>query len=152
MFGLSSSPDYIEYMTLKTKGDIQGSISALVKCIELAKFRVDTDPSELSFLTQELGSLRYINGEENLAFDLYNQSLDIDKGSLLAVLLYAKFLANECQLFQDAILKCNIIIDVATTSPFLESDNDFGSDYYLRNAVELKKECLEQLNFVKKSY
>ncbi|GAC1376477.1 MAG: hypothetical protein NVS3B3_15860 [Aquirhabdus sp.] len=146
MSRLSKNKNYINYMVFKVNGDFGNSIIAMNACIKDVEGDPNAHLSKISFLLQELGTLKYLNGEIKEAFELYERSLIVDKDSLLAELRYAKFLARECMEFEKAIGKCDFIIETTTNSPFLESEEDFGSNYYLQNAQELKSEILARVD------
>jgi hypothetical protein len=109
--------------------------SFLLKAILYAK-KTGSD-TLLAGFAQRLGLIFLKGGDRASAIVLYELSEALDKGSLLDKLNYAKFLFVE---FGDPVLakqKCLEIIDDANSRPFPESDDDFGSDYYINSAKNI---------------
>jgi hypothetical protein len=142
---LSENKKYLNAEILRVKGDISNALNAMLLCLKDAQKEPNIEPSTLSFLFQRLGELRYLNNEKNLAFVLFEKSTEVNNGSLITELFYAKFLANLCQDYKKAIYKCDFIISTGTSPSYFEPENTPSIDYFLENAMELKNECLEKL-------
>lgn len=99
----------------------------LLTMISHAK-EIDSMPF-LAGCAQRLGEVLFGQGDEESALALYEFSEVIDKGSLLAKLDHAKFLARLGKQ-EMAKEKCEQIISIANDSPFAESDTDFSSEQY----------------------
>lgn len=142
---LSKNKNYLNAEILRVKGDISSALNAMLLCLKDAQKEPDIEPSTLSFLFQRLGELRYLNNEKDLAFDLFEKSIETHKNSLITELNYAKFLANLCYDYQKALDKCDFIINTVTSYSYIEPENTPSIDYFIENATELKNECLEKL-------
>lgn len=89
---------------------------------------IDSAPT-LAGCAQRLGEILFAQGDEESAIALHEFSEFIDKGSLLAKLDHAKFLARLGKQ-KAAKEKCEQIISIANDSPFAETDTDFSSEQY----------------------
>jgi tetratricopeptide (TPR) repeat protein len=134
----SSLAGYEQYVLAAADGRIEDAKAFLLEALRDA--RAKGARPVVAGLIQRLGSLMFAGGDRNSALALYEVSLDLDEGSLLAKLEYAKFLWHE---MGEAVLareKCLEVIQAASSNPFPESDDDFGSDEYAEAANRLLNE------------
>jgi hypothetical protein len=96
-------------------------------------------------VVQRLGSLLLKQGDELSAKILYVISEAIDPTSLLAKYEHAKFLLNELSDPDAAIKKCDEILHMANESPFMETDDDFGSDHYVEAINHLRLSAIDSM-------
>ncbi|MFW1859216.1 hypothetical protein [Acinetobacter defluvii] len=134
---LSTDQNYKDYMKFLVIGDLNQAEISLKKSI--ADTHYDNDI--LSFLLQRLGSLVYLKGDETQALKLYDSSIELTKNSLISLLLYAKFLCNECKKYCAAIDICNSIIQTTLSDNYPESETETRKDYYLNEAKKVVAEC-----------
>jgi len=131
----SFCPDQYEYAVALSENRLDDAKKHLLAMI-IEAGRLDARPV-LSGLAQRLGSILLRQCDKNGAIALYELSVVLDKGSLLSKLEYAKFLLNEVGDNIYAQNKCNEIIMEATTHPFAETDDDFGSEEYIQAAKRI---------------
>ena len=129
------SPGQYEYVVALSENRLDDAKKHLVEMIKAAK-TLESRPV-LSGLAQRLGSIVLQQGDKYGAIAMYELSEALDKGSLLAKLDYAKFLFNQLGDGVSAQNKCNEIIAEATTNPFEETDDDFGSGMYIEAAKRI---------------
>jgi len=142
---LSENKNYRNIAKFQYRGDIPSALKAILLCLADFQKEPDVEPSTMSFLFQRLGELRYLNNEKDLAFEMFEKSIEINKDSLIAELFYAKFLANLCHDYKRAIDKCDFIINTVSNHSYSEPENTPSIEYFIENATELKNECLENL-------
>lgn len=124
MAGYPGELDYVLSMGDKRYKDAK---KYLLTMISHAR-EIDSVPA-LAGCAQRLGEILFAQGDEESAIALHELSEFIDKGSLLAKLDHAKFLARLGK--QEAAKeKCEQIISIANDSPFAETDADFSSEHY----------------------
>jgi hypothetical protein len=131
-------PGYEEYVRAAADGEIQEAKRHLL--VALREARARGARPVIAGLIQRLGVLLLEGGDKYSALALYEVSEDLDPGSLLAKLEFAKFLANELHEGRRAQEKCREIINAAKRNPFAESSDDFGSDEYIAAAQRLLDE------------
>ncbi len=135
----SKNPNYMEYISRKADGDIEGAKHALLRCLD--------DPSivgnatQRSDLLQRIGGLFFEQGDTPRALEYFEKASECDPDSLLMSYYYAKFLAEKIKDYERAIERCNAILARAEGAPFGESDDDFSSADYIQMATELKNSC-----------
>ena len=145
MFKLSESQNYLNHVGPEIRGNLPEAIRLIELCIEELKQHVEEDLLTLAFLLQRLGSLKYRNGEVDDAFRLYEKVRDMDQGSLLCELGYAKFLARDCAEFTKVIEKCDAVIAAVTDANYVEPEDSPSVEYYVREAETVKEECMGRM-------
>jgi hypothetical protein len=134
----NSIAGYEDYVLAAADGRIEDAKRHLLVALRDAKAK--NALPVVAGLVQRLGSLLLAGGDRIAALALYEISEELDRGSLLVRLEFAKFLwrgANDRQL---AIDKCNEIVESASSHPFPESEDDFGSMEYSESALRLLEE------------
>jgi len=134
---LSENPNYRNYLTRREAKDYAGAIESLRACIGDLR----GDQYEVMFradILQRIGDLQLEQGEREAAFASHEHALRTDSASLLVKLHFVKFLARAGELPR-AIEECDRISKIAEEAPFAGSVEDFGSDYYAREAQKLKE-------------
>jgi predicted Zn-dependent protease len=127
-------------MRLREAKDYVGAIESLRACINEA--RGDRYEAVLhADLLQRIGDLQLEQGLREAAFESHALALKTDPASLLARLQFAKLLARAGER-QRAIAECVSILKTIEETPFDESEDDFGSDYYAREAKRLREALL----------
>ena len=129
---------YEDYVHAAADGRIDDAKHHLL--IALREARALAAKPVIAGLIQRLGVLLWKGGDKASALALYEISEDLDAGSLLTRLEYAKFLANELSEGHLATMKCRDIIDEAGRRPFAETADDFGSADYAAAAQRLLEE------------
>lgn len=135
----SENSSYMEYISCKADGDIEGAKHALLRCLDDPVLVANS--VQRSDLLQRIGGLCFEQGDTEKAIDYYDKSEACDPSSLLTSFYYAKFLAEKIKEYGRAVEKCDAILAKASASPFDESDDDFGSADYIRMATDLKNVC-----------
>jgi predicted Zn-dependent protease len=138
----SENAHYRDYVRRREAKDYIGAIESLRACINdlrgdeyEAMFRAD--------LLQRIGDLQLSLGQQDAAFASHEHALKTDPTSLLVKLHFARFLASAGERAR-AIEECDRIVKTAEETPFAESQEDFGSDYYVREAQKLKESFLQR--------
>ena len=137
---LSENNFYIEYMNAFARGDYPNAISALEACLK----DYGGNDEKQAFLLKTLADVSYANGDANQSLEYYSLAEKTDKDSLQISLFFAEFLAHKLRDFVNSIKKCEEVISRAKKSPFDESDEDFGSDYYRSKAEDLISFCVRE--------
>lgn len=99
-------------------------------------------PAMLAGLCQRLGTVMFRQGDQAAALCIYELSEEIDPGSLLCKLEYARFLFQEAGDKDSATKKCMDLIALAQREPFGETDDDFSSEQY----IDAAKRILEKID------
>lgn len=136
----SENANYMRHVRLREANDYLGAVECLRACLDEAS----GDPDEAAFradLLQRIGNLQLEQGLREAAFESQELALKMDPTSLLARLQFAKFLAHAGERPR-AIAECDSIVKVTEEAPFEESEGDFSSDYYAREARRLKETFL----------
>lgn len=131
-------PGYEEYVHAAADGRVEEAKRHLL--VALREARARGARPVIAGLIQRLAILLAKDGDRVSALALYEVSEDLDAGSLLAKLEFAKFLVNELREFDLAEQKCHEIIDIAARHPFAETEEDFGSSEYAAAAQRLLDE------------
>jgi len=134
--------NYLKYIEHRASGNIDSALESLKRCIEDPA--VQSDAIQHADLLQRIGILFFEKGNTEEAIKHFEQSEKTDPTSLLMPYYYAKFLAESVGRFNEAIAKCETIVDRAQSNPFEESEDDFSSEYYIQMANTLKDECMRQ--------
>ena len=138
----SENANYRSYVKLREAKDYAGAIESLRACIS----DLGGDEYEVMFradILQRIGDLQLEQGQREAAFESHEHALRTDPTSLLVKLHFAKFLARAGEL-AGAIEECDRILKIAEEAPFAGSAEDFGSDYYTREARELKESVMQR--------
>jgi tetratricopeptide (TPR) repeat protein len=138
---LSDNSDYREYMRAYAHEKYEAARIALNKCLNNPQAEI----CDKAFFLQCLGDIYFLEQNKYQSIRCYQLAETVDPGSLFPRYVFAKFLAYKLGQYDEAIKKCDAILLSATTSPFDKTDEDFGSDYYIAKANELKIFCEEKL-------
>src|ERR1044071_7364921 len=137
---LSENANYKNYLRYREADEYGLAIESLRACLDdlrgheyEALYRAD--------LLQRIGDLFLRRGERDKAFAAHNEALRADPASLIIKLHFAAFLARAGE-HATAISECDRIVKDVTDHPFAETEDDLGSEYYLREAKKLKDACL----------
>jgi tetratricopeptide (TPR) repeat protein len=125
-----------EYIEAKAQGDNDRAELMLKRCLE--NVEIQRSPSQLADLWQRLGEARYLRGDTHGALDCMNRAEAADPESLLVKYYIAEFLGLRLGDKAAAAEKCDLIVSLARSHPFVETDDDFGSDAYRKKAEQLK--------------
>jgi tetratricopeptide (TPR) repeat protein len=139
---LSDNDNYRRYMLSRANDDLRAATEHLKACLQEVR-GVEHEAAARAFILQEIGNLMLLQGAESEAFDYYHEALEADPDSLLPRLQFATFLAKLGRL-SEAIGQCDQIIQSALMAPTPESEDDFGSEYYIRKAREIIEGCRSQ--------
>src|SRR5215210_3662965 len=137
----NSLDGYEQYVLAAADGRIEEAKSYLLQALRDA--RAKSARPVVAGLIQRLGTLLLAGGDRSSALALYEASEEIDDGSLLVKLEFAKFLWNEMKDGSLASRKCREIIQIAARNPFPETDGDFSSAEYSTAAWRLLNEIEE---------
>ena len=135
----SDNAHYVEYMSAYADGRHEVAIKSLEECLE--DFREST--YQKAFLLQRLGDIYLQQGSVDRSLGYFALAEEADPESLQPKYAFAEFLARKLKRPDEAIKKCDEILRTATASPFEETDEDFGSDYYIAKASQLRQFCVE---------
>jgi hypothetical protein len=138
----NSLAGYEAYVLAAADGRIDEAKAFLLEALRDAKAKAARPV--VAGLIQRLGTLLLTGGDRNSALALYEVSEELDDGSLLVRLEFAKFLWNEMKDGAFASNKCQEIIQKASAHPFPESNEDFSSADYSEAATRLLKEISGQ--------
>lgn len=126
---------YEQYMLAASDGRYKDATRFLVEALRDAKSKKARPV--VAGMAQRLGDLLFKQGDRDASLALYEISEELDEGSLLSKLDFAKFLVNDLRDVDLAAQKCREIIDSAVAEPFPESDDDFSSPDYIAAAKRL---------------
>lgn len=132
--------DEYQYVSAFSEGRYEDAKKCLYKAIVCEAKNKEALPLLAGFV-QKLGTITFRQGDEVGALAMYEISELIDVGSLLVKLDYAKFLLKEMGNKTAAINKSQIIIDYATSFPFVGNDDDFSSEEYIEAAKRIVDEA-----------
>lgn len=138
---LSENQSYINYMNLFADSRYESAVAELEKCIK----DFHDDNIKRSFLLKLIADAYFHAGKIERSFEYYSMSEMADSESLQPKLFFAEFLARKVKKYNEAIQKCNEISRIAKEVPFEETEEDFGSDYYVSKAEEVKSLCLQKI-------
>jgi len=127
-----------EYVIASVEGRLDDAKRHVLETVIAAK--AEGLGTMISGCAQRLGSVLFRSGDEISSRVLFELSEELDKGSLLAKLDYAKFLIEHVNDRDAALRKCEEIIGEATVRPFEESEDDFSSEQYIEAASRLIRE------------
>jgi hypothetical protein len=99
----------------------------------------------LAGLAQKLGAILFKQGDKASAMAIFELSENLDPGSLLAKLHYARFLLHEANDPQAAASKAQALLALIEIAPFAETEDDFGSEQYGDAAHRLLAEAQSAL-------
>jgi len=133
----SNNKHYLQYMSSFADGKYEDSRAALEECLN----DVGMTTYQKAFLLQRLGEIAFLEGQEDTSVKYFQSAEQADSKSLQPRYMFAEFLARKLKRFDDAIKKCDEVLLSAKTSPFKETEEEFGSDYYIAKASELKAFC-----------
>jgi hypothetical protein len=85
------------------------------------------------------GLLAALRGDTDGALDCMNRAETADPDSLLVKYYTAEFLGLRLGDKAAAVKKCDLIISSAQSHPFVETEEDFGSEAYRKRAEQLKE-------------
>ena len=96
--------------------------------VEIAVAKAAGSAAMLAGLAQKLGTIAFKQGDKASAIAIYEFSENLDPGSLLAKLQYARFLLQEANDPQAAASKTQALLALIETAPFAETEDDFSSE------------------------
>ncbi len=137
---LSDDSDYREYMNHIHTREYEMARCALKKCLGRM-----SDDATRAFLFQRIGLTYFFENDRERAREYYRLAEQEDCSSLMPAYESAKFFAKRLKAYEEAIAKCEMIINVATASPSSRTREDLGSEYYYERANELKALCCKSL-------
>jgi len=138
---LSEDLNYINYINQFADRKYESALVALEKCLENAS----GDHVKKSFILGLIADVYFHDGKIEKCFEYFSMSEVADTESLQPKLFFAKFLANKLKNYDSAVKKCEEIVRLATQSPSVKTDDDFGSDYYISKAEEIRSFCLRKI-------
>jgi hypothetical protein len=133
----SGNTNYMRYVRLREAKDYVGAIAALRICIEEARGD-EIEAAIHADLLQRIGNLQLEQGLREAAFESLALALQADPGSLLVRLQFAKFLARAGERPR-AIAECDSIMKAAEEARLSRSEDELGSNYYIREAKKFKE-------------
>lgn len=137
---LSENQNYMDHAKARAFGNLDESERFLQACIAEAH-----GPSyERAFLLTQMGSLKFEQGQRDESLRWYEEAEAVDAASLLPVLFYAEFLAHRFGDVDASLKKCDRILDETNAYPFEATDEELGSEYYQRKALEIREFCLSK--------
>lgn len=137
MVKFSDNKHYVQYMASFADGKYEAARAALEECLNDG----GATTYQRAFLLQRLGEIAFLQGQEDTSVKYFQSAEEVDSKSLQPRYMFAEFLARKLKRFDDAIKKCDEVLLGAKTSPFKETEEEFGSDYYIAKASELKAFC-----------
>ncbi len=123
-------------------GNYRKSLNCLLDFI--SENQKEFELCERAFMTHRIGDAYYHLGDIGLALYFYQVGMDCDPGSLSPKLRFANFVGRRLKNIDHAIQICTEIISSAEANPQNESDEESGSEWYIRNANELINELRER--------
>ncbi len=137
----SESPEYLEYGRCIANNDLDGAKRQIEMCLRIPELTQDSNRH--SGLLVKMGDLCFLQGDRLAASKYYKEALAVDKNSLFMKYLYAKFLFEKIHDYDSALKICEEIIELCTNNDFSETDDDFGSQKYIKMTEELKDNFMD---------
>jgi len=97
-------------------------------------------------MMQRIGKIYFHLGDPNLGLFFFKTAIECVPTSLIARLTFAKFVGRDLKKIDLAVRICDEIIASAELDPQPDSEEDFGSDWYIANAKQLKDELIAATN------
>jgi tetratricopeptide (TPR) repeat protein len=138
---LSENQHYLSYMKLFVDRKYDSAVAELEECMN--DFR--GDQIKESFLLSVIGNVYFSDGKIEKSLEYYSMSEMADAGSLQPKFYFAKFLAEKLKSYDKAIKKCEEIVRLAEKNPCDKTDDDFGSEYYISKAEEIRSFCQQKV-------
>jgi tetratricopeptide (TPR) repeat protein len=136
---LSTIPEYKQFKSSLFDGKYDEAEKSLNACFEIAKNAGDYDA--VAFFNESYAELCVMTGQVERALEHYLEAEKISQNSSLTKYNFAKFLADKLQRHEQAISKCEEVVKTATLAPWNETEDDFGSSYYLAQCYALEGYC-----------
>ncbi|MGH6839231.1 MAG: hypothetical protein ACREDT_10625 [Methylocella sp.] len=137
----SVSESYLMYGRAFAYGNYRKSLGCLLDFV--SENQKEFELCERADMIHRIGDAYYHLGDTGLALFFYQVGMDCDRGSLSPKLRFAKFVGKRLNNIDYAIKLCTEIISSAETNPQSESEEESGSEWYIRNANELINELRE---------
>jgi tetratricopeptide (TPR) repeat protein len=131
----SESAAYLMYGRAFAYGNYRKSLDYLLDFV--SENQKEFELCERADMIQRIGDAYYHLGDIGLALFFYQLGMDCDRGSLLPKLQFAKFVGRRLKNIDHAIQICNEIISLAEANHQNASEEELGSEWYIRNANEL---------------
>jgi tetratricopeptide (TPR) repeat protein len=138
---LSENEHYLNHMKLFVDRRYDSAVEELGQCLN--DFR--GDKINESFLLSVIGNIYFSDGKIEKSIEYYSMSELADAESLQPKFYFAKFLAEKLKKYGEAIKKCEEIAHLAEKNPRDETDDDFGGEYYISKAEEIRSFCQQKI-------
>ena len=140
---------YIEFGVELANGRYAAAADALNSCIEEAKR--DENREDLAFFLQCRANVSFLQGKIEEALNCHTDAEKFNKDSPLIKYHYAKFLTDSIKDYWAAIEKCNELIVMVSSNPWSETEEDFGSEYYLALGYATRGYCFFLLDDIEEA-
>jgi len=129
--------NYLEYMEQLSKENYSSARKSLLTCLD----GFDGEDYQKAYLLKLVADTYFLDDKKDKSAEYYVMAEQADELSLQPKLFFAEFMAHKLKDYVNALRKCDEILQIAKGSPTEETDDDFGTDYYISKANELKEFC-----------
>lgn len=132
----SEDADYLEFGRAYAYSKLSDADAAIKKCLEkdYSSLQKSFLYSTVSELSEEMG-----NGEQAEKYFLY--AVATDPFSPMPVYRRAKFLFSRMKKYGQAISLCDVVMAMAHSAEFNDSQGELSAEQYVNVATSLKAEC-----------